>query len=155
MDFSFNTGKSLLRNVHSNSVMSIIDCWIVPSRIDFRILGRELLVELSYVDSYAIYGFKTTNIDTGLGFDRHFLGIPISTHKRRQLIGICVLLNCIWFRVPIRKHPHQEKQKFFIFSLGLGKPKRVWRVQSNVGSFYRRNMDLLTRTAISILMIDQ
>ena len=65
MDFSFNTGKSLLRNVHSNSVMSIIDCWIVPSRIDSRILGRELLVELSYVDSYAIYGFKTTILTLG------------------------------------------------------------------------------------------
>ena len=46
--------------------MSIIDCWIVPSRIDSRILGRELLVELSYMDSYAKYGFQTTNLTLSL-----------------------------------------------------------------------------------------
>ena len=40
--------------------MSIIDYWIVPFRIDPCILGRELPVEFSSMDSYAIYGFKTT-----------------------------------------------------------------------------------------------
>ena len=40
--------------------MLIIDCWMVLSRIDPQILGRELPVELSFMHSYAIYGFRTT-----------------------------------------------------------------------------------------------
>ena len=39
----------------------------MPSRIDSRILGRELLVELSYVDSYAHIWIPDDDIDNELG----------------------------------------------------------------------------------------